>query len=114
MSFHNPDAYRLVGVPLDIPLHPTQLYESAAEGLVFAFLLWRMRSPHRPGEILGLYLVLSSIARFIIEFYRTHQQALPFGGPLSLTQWIAIVLILPGLFLTLRSTAPKTLVSQAH
>ncbi|HEY3744291.1 MAG TPA: prolipoprotein diacylglyceryl transferase, partial [Bryobacteraceae bacterium] len=57
VTFRNPDAYRLVGVPLNIPLHPTQLYEAATEALLFAFLWWRSKSPHRPGEILGLYLV---------------------------------------------------------
>ena len=40
--------------------------------------------------------MISSIARFVIEFYRTHQQALPFNGPFSLTQWIALALLVPG------------------
>jgi len=110
VTFRNPDAYRLVGVPLNIPLHPTQLYEVVAELLLFAFLWWRAKSAHRPGEILGLYLVISSIARFIIEFYRNHQQALPFGGPFSLTQWIALILILPGLYLVWRPSAPAKLI----
>ena len=102
VTFHNPDAYKLVGVPLNVPLHPTQLYEVAAEALLFAYLWQRSKSPHRPGEILGLYLVISSIARFIIEFYRTHQQALPLGGPFSLTQWISLGLLLPGIYLIVR------------
>jgi phosphatidylglycerol---prolipoprotein diacylglyceryl transferase len=104
VTFRNPDAYRLVGVPLNRPLHPTQLYEVFTEGALFAFLLWRSKRAHRPGEILGLYLVLSSVSRFAVEFYRVHQQALPFGGSLSLTQWIAIILLVPGLWLALRGT----------
>jgi len=114
VTFRNPDAYRLVGVPLNLPLHPTQLYEAVAELLLFAFLWWRSKNPHRPGEILGLYLVISSIARFIIEFYRNHQQALPFGGPFSLTQWIALILILPGLYLVWRPSAPAKLIDAIH
>jgi phosphatidylglycerol:prolipoprotein diacylglycerol transferase len=114
VTFRNPDSYRLVGVPLNTPLHPTQLYESVAELALFAFLWWRAKRPHRPGEILGLYLIISSVARFIIEFYRTHQQALPFNGPFSLTQWIALVLLLPGIYLVWRPTTPAAVVDAVH
>ena len=71
-----------------MPLHPSQLYEFSTEVALFGFLYWRFGRTHTPGKIIGLYLVLSSVARFLIEFTRFHEQALPFG--LSLTQWIAI------------------------
>jgi prolipoprotein diacylglyceryltransferase len=48
---------------------------------------------HRPGTIIALYLIVSSVLRFVIEFFRYHDQALPFGLPLSLTQWISLGLI---------------------
>lgn len=96
VTFKNPEAYSLTGVPLDVPLHPAQLYESGAEALLFAFLYWRYGKAHPPGQIIGLYLVLSSTLRFFIEFDRFHEQALPFGLPLSITQWIAIVLAIAG------------------
>lgn len=88
MTFHNPEAFNLTGVPLGVPLHPSQLYEMSTEFLLFGFLYWRFGKPHSPGRIMGLYLVISSIARFLIEFTRFHEQGLHFG--LSLTQWIAI------------------------
>ncbi len=96
MTFHNPDAWALTGVPLEIALHPSQLYEFATEALLFGFLYWRFGRTHEPGKIIGLYLVLSSVARFLIEFTRFHEQALPFGLPFSITQWIAIGLALAG------------------
>lgn len=96
VTFTNPDASNMTGVPLFRPLHPTQLYECAAEAAIFAFLYWRIQRPHRTGEIIGLYLVISSIFRFVIEFFRVHEQALPFGLPLSLTQWISLALIVIG------------------
>jgi phosphatidylglycerol---prolipoprotein diacylglyceryl transferase len=99
VTFRNPDAYALTGVPLDVPLHPAQLYESTTEALLFAFLYWRYNRAHQPGEIIGLYLVISSAARFFIEFDRFHEQALPFGLPLSITQWIAIGLAIAGAIL---------------
>jgi phosphatidylglycerol:prolipoprotein diacylglycerol transferase len=92
-------------VPLTVNLHPVQLYESAADLLIFLFLYRRATRGHRPGEIIGLYLVLYSIARFIIEFYRVHEQALI--GPFSLTQWIALALLLfgVGILIARRQTA---------
>jgi len=96
VTFRNPDASGLTGVPLNVPLHPAQLYESISEALLFAFLYWRYGRAHSPGQIIGLYLVISSIVRFLIEFERFHEQALPFGLPLSITQWIAIGLAITG------------------
>jgi phosphatidylglycerol---prolipoprotein diacylglyceryl transferase len=48
VTFRNPDAYALTNVPLNVPLHPAQLYESASEALLFAFLYWRSDRPHSP------------------------------------------------------------------
>ena len=101
VTFHNPQAWALTGVPLETPLHPSQLYEFGTEALLFGFLYWRFQKTHAPGKIIGLYLVISSIARFLIEFTRFHEQALPFGLPLSITQWIAIGVALAGVLLLL-------------
>ncbi len=94
ITFTNPQT--TTGVPLFQPLHPTQLYEFACELAVFGFLYWRFGKPHRPGTIIGLYLMVSSVLRFVVEFYRYHEQALPFGLPLSITQWISLALIVVG------------------
>jgi phosphatidylglycerol---prolipoprotein diacylglyceryl transferase len=96
VTFNNPDAHELTGVPLGVPIHPTQLYESGAEVVIFVFLYWFLGRPHKTGSVIGLYLVLYSIVRFIVEFFRHHDQALPFGGPWSLTQWICIVTLVIG------------------
>lgn len=98
VTFTNPVAQELVGVPLNRPLHPTQLYEAFAEFLIFGILYWRFRRPHAKGAIIGLYLLLYSTARFIVEFFRVHDQANPFGGPLNASQLISIGLFLLGLY----------------
>jgi phosphatidylglycerol:prolipoprotein diacylglycerol transferase len=108
IKFDNPDAEALTGVPLHVPLHPTQLYESIAELLVFGFLWWRHGRAHREGEILGMYLVLSSALRFWVEFYRFHAQELPFGGPWSLTQWISLGLLGVGMWILYGRRQPQT------
>jgi phosphatidylglycerol:prolipoprotein diacylglycerol transferase len=96
VTFTNPVAHDLVGVPLNRPLHPTQLYEAIAEFLIFGLLYWRFRRPHAKGAIIGLYLILYSTARFLVEFFRVHDQANPFGGPLNASQLISIGLVLLG------------------
>lgn len=93
-------------VPLNIPLHPVQLYESAANVLIFGFLYFRFGKTHRPGEIFGWYLVLYSAARFVVEFYRNHEQSLVAG--LSLTQWIALGLFTLGTALLVRVRQGET------
>ena len=95
VTFNNPDT--TTGVPHGIPLHPAQLYESAANLLIFAFLWRRIGKPHADGEILGWYLALYSTARFFIEFLREHEQATHWG--LSLTQWISIGTLAMGMWL---------------
>lgn len=103
VTFTDPHANEISGTPLGVPLHPAQLYEAFAEALIFTVLWWRFRKPHHEGQVIGLYLAMYSLARFIIEFFRFHEQGL-FGG-LSLTQWIALAIFLPGLWLAFRRGA---------
>lgn len=98
VTFTDPEAAKLVGVPLHVPLHPAQLYESFAEFILCYFLCRQFLKKHGQGEIIGLYLILYSIVRFIVEFFRNHEQALPLGLPFSLTQWIAAATLLVGLW----------------
>jgi len=99
VTFTNPDANRMFGTPLNTPLHPTQLYEAGAEALIALLLLRRFLRPHQPGTILGLYLLLYSSARFLVEFVRAHQTPNPFHGPLSAAQWVAAALAVLGFWL---------------
>ena len=105
VTFKNPESNRMFGTPLFVPLHPTQLYEAAAEALI-AFALWRRSLvPHKPGLIIGLYLAMYSSVRFVVEFFRAHDAANPFGGPLSASQWIALGLAALGLWILRRRPA---------
>lgn len=97
-------------VPLDKPLHPVQLYESAANLIIFGILYRQFNRSHRPGQVIGLYLVLYSTARFIIEFFREHEQSLV--GPFSITQWIALGLFVLGAAILLRTRREAVLSSQ--
>jgi phosphatidylglycerol---prolipoprotein diacylglyceryl transferase len=96
VTFTNPLAHDRVGVPLNVPLHPTQLYEAFAEFAIFAYLYTRIRKPHADGAVIGMYLLLYSTVRFIVEFFRVHEQGNLLGGPLDTSQWISAGLFLAG------------------
>jgi phosphatidylglycerol:prolipoprotein diacylglycerol transferase len=106
VTFRNPVANQLFGTPLNVRLHPAQLYEAAAEALIFGAVYYRFRRPHRTGSIIGLYLLLYSSVRFLVEFVREHDQANPFDGPLSTAQWIALATLAAGIWLLARKPAP--------
>jgi phosphatidylglycerol:prolipoprotein diacylglycerol transferase len=101
----SPLGVRFPGHPA--PLHPTQLYESAANLILAALLLFVIRRRARGrGQTFGWALVLYGAARAVIEFWRDD----PRGGlgPLSTSQLIAIPAIGLGLWLIVRGsgTAP--------
>ena len=111
--FSDPYAQRLVGVPLGVRLHPTQLYESLAELIIFLVLLALWRRKTFDGQVLSLYLVLYGAARLAIEFLRDHPGGgLLLGGVLSASQLIALLLIPSGLALW-ASQRPAPLITRA-
>lgn len=55
---------------LGVPLHPTQLYESALNLLLFFILHRYYQRPHRDGSVVALYIVGYALLRFSIEFFR--------------------------------------------
>src|SRR5437763_895887 len=54
------------------PRHPSQLYEAALEGVVLFAILWFVRTRFRTpnGLITGLFLIVYSILRIIVENFR--------------------------------------------
>ncbi len=94
ITFTSQYAYENVGVPLNIPLHPTQIYESVGALCLFAFLMWRLSRKHIAGQILLQYLTLYALLRFVIEFFRDDDRGFVLYGLLSTSQFIAILTFL--------------------
>jgi len=59
-----------------VPVYPTPLYELAAGLLIGGWLWWRAGKQPRTGAIVGQYLVLSGISRFMVEFIRRNPKVL--------------------------------------
>ena len=81
----------LVGVPLNIPLHPTQLYEATTNLVLGGFLIWMLRRKQYDGQIFWSYVLAYAALRFFHEFLRADPRGFLFGGALSTSQFIAIV-----------------------
>ncbi|HXF03820.1 MAG TPA: prolipoprotein diacylglyceryl transferase [Blastocatellia bacterium] len=104
-----PEAARLfVGTPTAMRLHPTQLYEAAASVLIFLWLLQRRKTRRFPGQLILLYAIVYGAARFLIEFVRDDWRG--WVGPLSTSQFIAVVTILAATILYLRLKSRPTAV----
>lgn len=94
VTFTDPDAARIGGAPLGVPLHPVQLYESAVCLALFGFLVWLSRRSHRNGDVIVAYTLLYAIARFVLEFFRGDaDRGFVFGGVLSTSQFIGIMMM---------------------
>jgi phosphatidylglycerol:prolipoprotein diacylglycerol transferase len=68
----------LVPTPPGVRVQPTPIYELI--GAIFiCWILWRRGAPERPkplGQLTGEYLVLTGIARFLVEFIRINPRIL--------------------------------------
>jgi len=91
ITFTDPFAAANVGTPLNVPLHPTQLYEAGAEFLILMILLTTEKLGRKfAGRTFWLYMLLYSISRFVIEFYRGDERGNV--GPLSTSQFVSVIL----------------------
>ncbi|RAK07370.1 prolipoprotein diacylglyceryl transferase [Halanaerobium saccharolyticum] len=81
----------------DLYREPTFLYESAADFMLFVFLLFYLRSDFKKdGEVFSLYLIFYSVIRFFIEEQRTDSL---FIADFKVAKLISLVLIFIGLSL---------------
>jgi phosphatidylglycerol:prolipoprotein diacylglycerol transferase len=96
-----------------LPVHPTQIYESAASLAIAAFLLLYLHGRKRyDGYIFVAFTVLYALARFVLEFWRADDRGGLFG--LSTSQLIGIVLIFAAIALhRQRLTATQATVQAA-
>jgi phosphatidylglycerol:prolipoprotein diacylglycerol transferase len=99
--FSDPFAASYVGTPLGVPLHPTQLYEAAAELVILTILLVGERRG-RPfaGRTFWGWVLLYGILRFVVEFFRGDERGMLLG--LSTSQLISVVLVPLSVFMLVR------------
>ncbi|MGQ9569483.1 MAG: prolipoprotein diacylglyceryl transferase [Thermodesulfovibrionales bacterium] len=90
VTFTDPNSLAIIGVPL----HPTQLYESLGELINFFILITLRRYKSFNGQLSMTYILLYSVLRFIVEFYRGDFGRGFITSWLSLSQGISILMFL--------------------
>ncbi|MCR4663389.1 MAG: prolipoprotein diacylglyceryl transferase [Endomicrobiaceae bacterium] len=71
--------------------HPTQLYEAFGNLIIFFILHNSLKKSHKDGYIFVLYMLLYSILRFFVEFFRGDDRGMFLFG-LSPAQNISIII----------------------
>ena len=93
ITFTDKFANTNVGTPLNVPLHPTQLYEAGAEFLILGLLLGTERRGRQfAGRTFWLYMLLYAVSRFFIEYYRADERGWVVPNMLSTSQFISAIL----------------------
>ena len=99
ITFKNPDS--LAQPVLNIPIHPTQIYESLSNLIIFLFLHWLQKHKSFDSQISWTYVILYSIMRFLVEFLRGDERGFVFDGLLSTSQLITLIMIPFAVFMML-------------
>ncbi len=97
VTFTDPHSLAILG----IALHPTQLYESFAELGNFIVLLILRKHKKFDGQLLWTYVLIYSIFRFIIEFFRGDRARGFIYNGFSVAQAISLVLLLAAIIFIL-------------
>jgi len=103
VTFRHPNSM----APLDISLHPTQIYDSLIGFIVFAILLFVQKKKRFNGQVSLWYLILHSTGRLLVERFRGDGRGLIPGTEMSVTQLIT-TLILFGAAITLIVVSSRT------
>jgi len=92
VTFRSEYAAQNVGTPLNVAIHPTQLYEAGAELAILGLLLVLERTG-RPfaGRTFWSYMLMYGVTRFIIEMYRGDARGMV--GALSTSQFVSVFLV---------------------
>jgi len=93
--------------PLNVPLHPVEIYEMAIYFLVF-LLVWQIRKNYRTDGFAFLtYLAGYGVARFSVEFFRGNPAILAWGIPAAQVFAVALILVSIAGFYLLREARGK-------
>jgi phosphatidylglycerol:prolipoprotein diacylglycerol transferase len=65
---------------VNLPRHPSQLYEAVGEGILLWLLFWFILKDRKPfqGFLMGAYLIGYGVVRFAVEYLRNPDKGLDF------------------------------------
>jgi phosphatidylglycerol:prolipoprotein diacylglycerol transferase len=108
--FNDPQCF---AQPKDVPLHPTQLYESFYIFLVMIALLYVRGRRRFYGQLFLLYLMLYAIGRSVIELFRGDEaRGYVVEGFITHSQFIAMLIFLTATFFYWRWSKQNLIVTK--
>jgi phosphatidylglycerol:prolipoprotein diacylglycerol transferase len=81
-----------VPTPPGVQVYPTPIFETVSMAIL-AIVLWRLRDRWHPGVLFGVYLIFSSLSRFVVEFFRRNEVV---AAGMTLAQIVSVALALIG------------------
>jgi phosphatidylglycerol:prolipoprotein diacylglycerol transferase len=79
--------------PLNVSLHPTQIYSAISGFLIFLILLLLHSKKKFEGQVLLWFLILHSTARLAIERFRGDDRGILWGTNMSTTQFFTTLVL---------------------
>jgi phosphatidylglycerol:prolipoprotein diacylglycerol transferase len=109
ITFTNPQAHEFSGTPLNVPLHPTEIYDALLNFGLYLFLAWLFRRKKFDGQVFATYLLCYAVTRSIVEYFRGDYSNLHYHFSLTPAQWIGVPIFVAGLALAafLSKRAPQ-------
>ncbi len=100
VEYTDPRAHELVGTPLGVHLHPSPVYESLFNLVLYAGLAALYRRRPTPGKVFAAYLTAYGVGRFLLEYTRGDTaRGFVLSGALSTSQAIALGMVAVGISL---------------
>jgi phosphatidylglycerol:prolipoprotein diacylglycerol transferase len=97
ITFTNPQAHEFSGTPLNVPLHPTEIYDGLLNLILYFGLAWVFRHKKFDGQIVALYLMGYAVCRSIAECFRgDYPPDHIHGGILTSAQLLSIPIFIAG------------------
>jgi phosphatidylglycerol---prolipoprotein diacylglyceryl transferase len=101
------------GTPAGIPLHPTQIYESLLNLVLYIALAQVYRRKKFDGQVFGTYLVSYAVVRSFVELFRgDYPPEQLVAGWITPAHWVSLAIFIVGVAL-LRILSVRQLRSQA-
>ena len=102
--------------PLQLPRHPSQLYQFAAEGVILFIAVWLFsRRPRPEAAVSGFFLLAYGLLRTAAELFRQPDPQLGYLiGGLTMGQLLSLPMVLIGTLLLVRSARRPTLSTRSN
>jgi phosphatidylglycerol---prolipoprotein diacylglyceryl transferase len=99
------------GAPAGVPVHPTEIYESLLNLVLYIALARLFRRKKFDGQVFGVYLVSYALLRSFVEMFRgDYPQNQIVAGHITPAHWVSLIILIAGIILlrTLSHRKPTT------